>query len=81
MSIDQAMLAICDTMGYEPTEYLERVARAKEKLFSEKCWRNCPCDKDNENRFCISKLCREDIERDGHCKCRAYRRKDFIDNK
>ena len=34
----------------------------------------CPCDGQNEKRYCISELCRNDIERDGICHCRCYRK-------
>lgn len=77
MSVEQAMLAMGDAFGYVPTENLEKVAKVKEKLFGEKGWRKCCCDKNNEARFCISKLCREDIERDGHCKCCAFQKRCF----
>ena len=75
MSVEQAMLAMCDAFGYEPTENLEKIAKVKEKFFGEQGWRACPCDRCNAERFCISKLCREEIERDGQCHCNAYRKR------
>jgi len=72
MPIKDAMEAMCDAFGYLPTANLEKVAAAKEKLFGESSWRSCPCDKNDPDRFCISKKCRETIERDGVCGCRCF---------
>ena len=74
MSIKEAMEAVCDVNGYVPTENLEKIAKAKERFFTEAGWQRCPCDKNNPLRFCISPLCRADIERDGCCRCKAYKK-------
>lgn len=72
MSIKYAMECMCDAFGYLPMANLEKVARAKEKLFTEKEWRRCPCDKNDPDRYCISKKCQEAIERDGVCGCHCF---------
>lgn len=72
MTIKYAMEAMCDAFGYLPLANLDKVAAAKEKLFGEEGWRSCPCAKNDPERFCISKKCKEDIERDGVCRCGAY---------
>ena len=42
----------------------------------EKMLENCKkagyCDGNNSARYCISELCRSDIERDGICHCHCY---------
>ena len=76
MSIKSCMEAVCDVYGYEPTENLEKIAKAKERFFTEAQWSRCPCDKDNQDRYCISPLCRADIEGKGRCHCGAYRRRE-----
>ena len=73
-SILEKMLENCRNAGYEPTENIEKIARAKNMMFGEEEWIRCPCDGKNDNRFCISELCRSDIERDGICHCRCYRK-------
>ena len=50
------------------------IARAKNMMFGDTEWTRCPCDGKNDNRYCISELCRSDIERDGICHCRCYRK-------
>ena len=43
-------------------------------MFGDAEWQRCPCDGTNEKRYCISELCRSDIERDGICHCRCYQK-------
>ena len=74
MTILEKMLDNCKKAGFEPTENVEKIARAKNIMFGEKEWNRCPCDSENAKRFCISELCRSDIERDGICHCHCYRK-------
>ena len=69
------MMQKCKAAGYTPTENIEKVARAKAKMFGESEWQRCPCDSSNSARYCISELCRSDIERDGICHCHCYSKK------
>ena len=69
------MMQKCKAAGYTPTENIEKVARAKTKMFDESEWQRCPCDSSNSARYCISELCRSDIERDGICHCHCYSKK------
>ena len=73
-TILEKMLANCKEQGYEPTEHIEKIARAKTMMFGDEEWKRCPCDGHNDNRYCISELCKSDIERDGICHCRCYRK-------
>lgn len=72
MTILEKMLNNCETCGFQPTENVEKIARAKNMMFGENCWERCPCDSKNDDRYCISDLCRSDIERDGVCHCHCY---------
>ena len=74
MPISDCMRLLADVNGYVPTENLERIARAKEKLFGEDNWVRCPCDRNNIERYCISPLCKKTIEETGTCHCNAYRK-------
>ena len=69
------MMQKCKAAGYTPTENIEKVARAKTKMFGEGEWQRCPCDSSNSARYCISELCRSDIERDGICHCQKKKKK------
>ena len=74
MTILEKMLDNCKKAGFEATENVEKIARAKNIMFGEKDWSRCPCDSSNSERYCISELCRSDIERDGICHCHCYRK-------
>ena len=67
MTILEKMLGNCESYGLKPTENIEKVAKAKSRMFGEEAWRRCPCDGENEKRYCVSELCRSDIERNGVC--------------
>lgn len=75
MTILEKMLEKCKNKGLEPTENIEKIARAKNIMFGEDAWQRCPCDSSNEARYCISELCNSDIERDGICHCHCYTKK------
>ena len=58
---------------------IKKIINAKFLLFGnegkDETLYKCPCDADNPNRGCISKLCLSDIERDGLCHCRLMKKK------
>lgn len=76
MPISDCMRLLADVNGYIPTDKLEKIARAKEKLFGEEPgrWIKCPCDKNNPAKYCISPFCKQTIEETGTCCCGAYRK-------
>lgn len=74
-SILEKMLNNCNAYGYAVTENAEKIAKAKNMMFGEAEWSRCPCDGNNSERYCLSELCRTDIERDGICHCRCYKKK------
>lgn len=65
---------IAEENGYELTENAEKIAkfRARTGLDLGKC----VCDPKNPYKGCISNLCRKEIEEDGVCGCRCFRRVD-----
>lgn len=69
----QELLQIAKEHGVEPTQYFERIVKAKERFGLGVL---CPCDKDNKERYCISPLCMSDIEQKGTCHCCAYKLKE-----
>ena len=73
-TILEMMLENCKNACYYPTENIEKIARAKNMMFGDNEWRRCPCDGQNAERYCISELCRSDIERDGICHCHCYKK-------
>lgn len=62
---------LANVNGYILTENAEKIANAKLNFFGEAKWAKCPCDPESD-RACISKKCKEDIERDGVCHCNLY---------
>lgn len=68
------MLTKCHEAGFKPTLNATRIAKSKKMFFGDKEWMRCPCDRDNKDRFCISDLCKADIEKDGICHCRCYQK-------
>lgn len=77
MSNEQDMLIwklqkIADRNGLKITELLDSVLAAKERLLGDK-WIYCPCDPENKSRYCGSKLCLNDIKRDGICHCGLFK--------
>ena len=72
MTILEKMLKRCAQEGYVTTPNVEKIAKAKNMMFGENDWSRCPCDGQNENRYCISETCKKDIEHDGVCHCHCY---------
>lgn len=58
--------------GVRCTEYLPRIAKAREKMKID--INTCPCAPDDKDRGCISAKCLREIKEQGHCHCNAYRR-------
>lgn len=71
--IYEYMKTIATQEGYELTDNAPKIAKAKQMFFGVEHWKRCPCDP-NSDRYCISNHCKEDIERDGICHCRCYRK-------
>ena len=76
MTILENMMKVCEEEGFQPTANVEKIARAKTMMFGEEGWHRCPCDGQNPERFCISPLCKSDIETKGICHCNCYKSKE-----
>lgn len=77
MDILETMKERCSKEGYTFTKNIEKIAKAKNMMFGETDWQRCPCDGSNEQRFCISDQCRQDIEDKGVCHCNCYQKADL----
>ena len=62
---------LADANGYRLSNFAERVAKAKLRLFGEKEWAKCPCVQDGKHA-CISPLCKRHIEEEGRCHCNLF---------
>lgn len=71
--IEECITVLAENNGYEITDNLKAIAKAKYRFFGND-WKKCPCVKD-DNHSCISQACRDDIEKNGVCGCNLYRRK------
>ena len=71
-SLRETMLKVGELNGVEPTENFDKIVRAKELM---KLGLDCPCDKDNHARYCISDKCFNDIQKFGECHCHCWRLK------
>lgn len=65
---------LADENGFVLTENAHRICafRARADISMDKC----PCEQNNPKRFCISELCKEDIEKFGRCHCNCYYKKE-----
>jgi len=68
-SIKEKLLRLGKSNGLEPTEFFEKIVKAKERFG---LTIGCPCDRENKDRYCISPLCKSDIEKNGTCHCQMW---------
>ncbi len=74
--IEDSIITLAEQNGYNLSDNLKAIAKAKYRFFGVENWRDCPCVKDG-NHACISAQCKADIEKDGICHCNLYKRKDL----
>lgn len=74
--IENAIIALAETHGYNLSDNLTAIARAKYRFFGVDNWNRCPCDRDNLGRFCCSTQCQKDVRESGSCHCSLFRRKE-----
>ena len=55
---------------------LDKIVNAKMMLFKTGDVTRCPCDADNQKRFCGSAQCIADTVYKGHCHCNLFHLKD-----
>lgn len=73
MVVEDEMRRIAEKRGVEPTEFLPKIAKAREvmKIGIDVC----PCAKDDTDRGCISAKCMREIQEMGICHCHCFRKK------
>lgn len=64
---------IADRNGLKTTELLDSISTVKKGLLRER-WIYCPCEPDNNKRYCGSKMCLNDVKKDGVCHCGLFRK-------
>ena len=60
------MVKIADELNFGLDTNAIKIAKLKSRMDD---WKRCPCDKNNPDRYCGSKLCQEDTIKDGYCHC------------
>lgn len=71
--IKQALSKIAERNGLKVTDRLDSVSKAKQMLLGEE-WICCPCETENKDRYCGSKVCLEEIQKKGVCHCGLFER-------
>jgi len=73
IQILETLQAIAKEKGYELSEYAEKIAKRKETLPE---WFICPCETAGQptERHCISVKCAKEIEENGECHCRLFKK-------
>lgn len=67
--LEKTMRQIAEANGVGLTKKFDKIVNAKDRFG---IGLGCPCDRDNEARFCISKQCLQDIKETGHCHCSCF---------
>lgn len=65
---------VAEENNFDVTDNVEKIARAKIRFFGVADWRKCCCVRDDEHS-CISPACRKEIEENGICDCRLYKKR------
>lgn len=73
--IKKEILKIAETNDFEVSNNIDKIINAKLRFFGEDEWRRCPCDRDNNGRFCCSTQCQKDVRETGACHCNLFKRK------
>ena len=73
--IKEKLRKIAERNGFKLTDRLDSVSKAKRVLLGDK-WIYCPCDTENKNRYCGSKVCLEEIQKKGVCHCGLFEREE-----
>ena len=73
VSIEDEMRAAARTAGFECTEFLPKIALARERMGLD--IHRCPCASKDADRGCISLKCAKEIIEKGVCHCNAFKLK------
>ena len=61
---------LADANGYQLTENAIKICAFRSR--ADIPLSKCPCEQNNPKRYCISELCKDDIERYGRCHCNCF---------
>lgn len=71
VSIEEQMRVAAITAGFDCTEFLPKIARARERMGLD--IHTCPCAANDAERGCISVKCAKEIMETGRCHCNAFK--------
>lgn len=74
--IKEKMEKLAKLNGFTLSDNVDKIINAKVRFFGENEWQRCPCDRDNNERFCCSQLCQTDVRVNGECHCRLFEKKE-----
>lgn len=74
MSLKDKLQALADANGAKFSDKADRIIKVKERAIDEY---KCPCYPDDPEHFCISPLCKSEIDTKGRCHCGLYIKKEI----
>ena len=74
MSLKDKLQALADANGAKFSDKADRIIKVKERAIDEY---QCPCYPDDPEHFCISHLCKSEIDPKGRCHCGLYIKKEI----
>lgn len=66
---------IAELNNFNLSENIDKIINAKVRFFGEENWQKCPCDRDNNERFCCSSRCQADVRTHGTCHCNLFKKR------
>ena len=73
--IKQTLEELAIANDFDLSSNVDKIIAAKLRFFGADEWRRCPCDRDNNGRFCCSTQCQKDVRETGACHCNLFKRK------
>ena len=70
---EQIIAKMAHEYGVELTENAPKIAKFRERI--QLPMSKCPCSQNDEERYCISQKCFNDIIEKGVCHCNCFRKK------
>lgn len=71
-AIKEEMIKIAKDKNFEISENMEKIIKAKIRMFGENDWKKCPCCVGDDDRYCGSEQCELDTYRENHCHCNLF---------
>lgn len=72
--IVKAMAIIARALDFDLNDNVLKIAKLKSRMGKD--WHRCPCDRDNPERYCGSRLCEEETKKNGVCHCGCFKRRE-----